>query len=259
MGGFVRLSTGGHGLWIDGETVEKSYRCRWSSGWRGIKNICTLYQDERWIPAQSRQSLAASSGTCRKSASPWMTSRAPSLADLCHIKRPVELNLPRTSRIIVLTKRLRLYSTAFQYLNPKGFLCLKSSFIFCSPYDGVTVDLQELKELLGLFSVSILLFSRQGVIGNQQRVGPSSWCDQLRLRITPNILKKKKVNCFKYSFAHLCWSAHSSSSWPRCCDNSLRPPPPCPAEGCNVNDVKSMEKPMKSLWDYLIKFRLAVQ
>lgn len=45
----------------------------------------------------------------------------------------------------------------------------------CSPGDDVAIDLQKLEELLGLLSVSVLLFSGQGVIGNQQRVGPSSW------------------------------------------------------------------------------------
>lgn len=42
------------------------------------------------------------------------------------------------------------------------------------PCDGVATDLQKLEELLGLFSVSVFLFSSKGVIGNQQRVGPSS-------------------------------------------------------------------------------------
>lgn len=44
-----------------------------------------------------------------------------------------------------------------------------------SPCDGVAIDLQKLEELLGLLSVSVLLFSCQGIIGNQQWVGPSSW------------------------------------------------------------------------------------
>lgn len=44
-----------------------------------------------------------------------------------------------------------------------------------SPADDIAIDLEELEELLGLLSVSVLLFSCQGVIGNQQRVGPSSW------------------------------------------------------------------------------------
>lgn len=51
--------------------------------------------------------------------------------------------------------------------------------LFCrqrpSPGDGVAADLKEPEELLGLFSVSVLLFGRQGVVGNQQRVGSSSW------------------------------------------------------------------------------------
>jgi len=61
---------------------------------------------------------------------------------------------------------------------------LKSAFCFfieeqtgvrgCSPYDGIATDLQVFEELLGLLSVSVLLFSGQGVIGNQQQMGPSS-------------------------------------------------------------------------------------
>ncbi len=43
------------------------------------------------------------------------------------------------------------------------------------PCDDIATDLQELEEVLGLLSVSVFLFSCQGVIGNQQRVGPSSW------------------------------------------------------------------------------------
>lgn len=45
----------------------------------------------------------------------------------------------------------------------------------CQPGDDVAIDLQKLEEFLGLLSVSVLLFSCQGVIGNQQWVGPSSW------------------------------------------------------------------------------------
>lgn len=45
----------------------------------------------------------------------------------------------------------------------------------CQPADNVAIDLQKLEELLGLLSVSVFLFSGQGVIGNQQWVAPSSW------------------------------------------------------------------------------------
>lgn len=43
------------------------------------------------------------------------------------------------------------------------------------PGDDVAIDLQKLEELLGLLSVSVLLLRCQGVVGNQQWVGPSSW------------------------------------------------------------------------------------
>lgn len=44
------------------------------------------------------------------------------------------------------------------------------------PGDRIAVHLQELQQLLGLLSIACLLLGREGVVGDQQGVGPTT-CD----------------------------------------------------------------------------------
>lgn len=43
------------------------------------------------------------------------------------------------------------------------------------PGDCITIHLQELQQLLGLLSISCLLLGSESVVGDQQRVGPTTW------------------------------------------------------------------------------------
>lgn len=47
-----------------------------------------------------------------------------------------------------------------------------------APGDCIAIHLQELQQLLGLLSISCLLLGSESVVGDQQRVGPTTWRGQ---------------------------------------------------------------------------------
>lgn len=87
-----------------------------------------------------------------------------------------------------------------------------------SPGHGVSVELQELQQVLGLLPVSGLLLSRQGVIWHQQGMSAPPFQKQKTLRIS----RSSTITCrHVLTRSHLWPAAPASSSGPRCCDSSL--------------------------------------
>lgn len=93
------------------------------------------------------------------------------------------------------------------------------------PCHSVSIQLQELEQLVRLLSISGLFFCRECVVGHQQRVCPTSCTNTGRPpELTDTAIKTNQKTILLLVTdvrSHLWPAAPASSSVPRCCDSFL--------------------------------------